>query len=98
VVLLVLFGLVSAYVMLLHAHARAVLPPDLVGRGLTLQNVAVFLGVFVMQALSGFIVGAFGSSGGAAPETAYRAVFGVLALVTGAGLLIYLRCEEPLRR
>jgi predicted MFS family arabinose efflux permease len=98
VVLLVLFGLVSAYVMLLHAHARAVLPPDLVGRGLTLQNVAVFLGVFVMQALSGFIVGAFGSSGGTAPETAYRAVFGVLALVTGAGLLIYLRCEEPLRR
>lgn len=95
VVLLVLFGLASAYVMLIHAHARAVLPPDLVGRGLTLQNFAVFLGVFVMQALSGVIVGAFGSPGGAAPEIAYRAVFGVLAIVTGVALLIYLRCEEP---
>jgi predicted MFS family arabinose efflux permease len=98
VVLLVLFGLASAYVMLIHAQARAVLPPDLVGRGLTLQNLAVFVGVFVMQALSGFIVGAFGSPGGTAPEAAYRAVFGVLAVVTGAALLIYLRCEEPLQR
>ena len=38
VILLVAFGLSSAYVMLLHAHARSVLPAHLVGRGLTLQN------------------------------------------------------------
>lgn len=95
VVLLVFFVLASAYVMLSHAHARAVLPAHLVGRGLTLQNLVAFLGVFVMQALSGFIVGAFGSAAGAAPEAAYRAVFGGLAVVTAAALAIYLRCEDP---
>jgi len=95
VALLLLFGLASAYVMLIHAHARAVVPSHLVGRGLTLQNLAVFLGVFVMQALSGLIVGRFQGAGGMAPEVAYRAVFGFLALMTGAALLVYLRCDEP---
>jgi hypothetical protein len=95
VAVLVLFVLASSYVMLSHAHARAVLPAHLVGRGLTLQNLVVFLGVFVMQALSGFIVGAFGTTAGAAPEAAYRAVFGGLALVTAIALAIYLRCEDP---
>ena len=95
VALLVLFGLVSAYVMLIHAHARAVLPSHLVGRGLTLQNLAVFLGVFVMQALSGLIVGVFQGPGGMAPEAAYRAVFGFLALGTAVALLVYVRSDEP---
>ena len=34
--LLVAFAVTSAHVMLNHAHARAVLPDHLVGRGLTL--------------------------------------------------------------
>ena len=41
--LLIAFAVTSAHIMLNHAHARAVLPDHLVGRGLTLQNVAVFL-------------------------------------------------------
>ncbi len=94
VCLLVAFGLVSAYVMLVHAHARAVLPSHLVGRGLTLQNLAVFVGVFVLQALSGLIVGRFGVAGGAAPEVAYRAVFGFLAAMTTLALAIYLRADD----
>lgn len=93
-VLLVLFGLASAYIMLIHAHARAVLPDHLVGRGLTLQNLAVFLGVFVIQSVSGFIVGGFTETGAAAPEAAYRWVFGFLALVTLAALAIYLRADD----
>lgn len=95
VALLVLFSLVSAYVMLIHAHARAVLPSHLVGRGLTLQNLAVFLGVFAMQTLSGLIVGVVQGAGGTAPEAAYRAVFGFLAVVTAVAALVYLRSDEP---
>lgn len=101
VALLVLFGVASAYIMLIHAHARAVLPDRLVGRGLTLQNLAVFLGVFAIQSLSGVIVGAFdpvggsgGSAGGAAPEIAYRAVFGFLAAATLIGVAVYLRIGD----
>ena len=87
--LLVLFGLTSAYVMLLHAHARAMLPDHLIGRGMTLQNLAVFLGVFTFQAATGFIVGHFQSGGAAAPEIAYRCVFGFLAVATVLALLVY---------
>ena len=92
--LLVLFGLTSAYIMLIHAHARAVLPDHLVGRGLTLQNLAVFLGVFVIQSITGFIVGGFGVENGAAPEAAYRAVFGFLAVVTLGAVAVYLRADD----
>jgi predicted MFS family arabinose efflux permease len=92
--LLVLFALASAYIMLIHAHARALLPDHLVGRGLTLQNLAVFLGVFVIQSITGFIVGGLGVTGDAAPESAYRAVFGFLAVVTLSAVAIYLRAED----
>ena len=92
--LLVLFALVSAYIMLVHAHARAVLPDHIVGRGLTLQNLAVFLGVFAIQAVSGFIIGHFTEGQDAAPESAYRAVFGFLALLTLGALAIFLRIRD----
>lgn len=94
VTLLVLFALASAYVMLIHAHARALLPDHLVGRGLTLQNLAVFLGVFVIQSITGVIVGSFGVTHGAAPEAAYRAVFGFLAVITLCAVAIYLRADD----
>ena len=93
-VLLVAFGLSSAHVMLIHAHARVVLPDHLVGRGLTLQNLAVFLGVFTIQSASGLIVGQFDDGTAGAPEAAYRAVFGFLALATLLALAIYLRCRN----
>ena len=92
--ILVLFALVSAYVMLIHAHARALLPDHLVGRGLTLQNLAVFLGVFVIQSMTGFIIGGMGTTGEAAPEIAYRAVFGFLAVITLVAVAIYLWADD----
>lgn len=88
--LLVLFALVSGYVMISHAHARAVLPVELIGRGLTLQNLAVFLGVATLQYLSGVVVTVT-----ATPDTslAYRAVFLFLAVATLLGAL----CYSPVR-
>ena len=92
--LLVAFTLTSAHIMLNHAHARAVLPDHLVGRGLTLQNVAVFFGVTAMQSATGFIVGAFAEAGEAAPDIAYRSVFGFLALMIVVSLLLYLPVRD----
>ena len=92
--LLIAFAVTSAHVMLNHAHARAVLPDHLVGRGLTLQNLAVFFGVAVMQSVTGIIVGDFTQTGEAAPEVAYRAVFGFLALMTVISLLLYLPARD----
>ena len=92
--LLVAFTLTSAHIILNHAHARAVLPDHLVGRGLTLQNVAVFFGVATMQSATGFIVGRFTEVGEAAPDVAYRSVFGFLALMIVISLLLYLPVRD----
>ena len=92
--LLVAFTLTSAHIMLNHAHARAVLPDHLVGRGLTLQNVAVFFGVAAMQGATGLIVGRFTEIGEAAPDVAYRSVFGFLAVMIVISLLLYLPVRD----
>ena len=92
--LLGLFTVASAFFMLIHAHARAILPDRLIGRGLTLQNLSVMLSVFVLQAIAGVIVGAFAPEGIEAPEIAYRAAFGFLALVLAAGIAAYCRVAD----
>ena len=92
--LLILFALSSAYIMLIHAHARAVLPDHIVGRGLTLQNLAVFLGVFVLQWATGFIVGGFDAPDGIAPVDAYQTLFAFLAGVTVVALCIYVWIQD----
>ena len=92
--LLIAFTLTSAHIMLNHAHARAVLPDHLVGRGLTLQNVAVFFGVAAMQGATGLIIGGFTEVGEAAPDIAYRSVFGFLALMIVISLLLYLPARD----
>lgn len=90
---LVLIGLLGSPVMLLHAHARAVLPAHLLGRGLTLQNAASIGGVFLWQSATGLIVDAFPPVQGVVSEAAYRAVFAFLGAVCLAGLLVYARSD-----
>lgn len=92
--LLMALGCSGSYFMLAHAHARHVIPDPLLGRGMTAQNMAVMGGVFVMQALSGLIIGAFAEPGTAAPAEAYRTVFGALSLFTLAGLAFYLPVQN----
>ena len=90
--LLVAFIGLGGYQMILHAHTRAILPDHLVGRGLTVQNTAAFVGVFVMQWASGIIIGAFGDAGD--PALPYRLVFAFLGGSTLVALLVYLRIED----
>lgn len=90
--LLILFGLVGPYQMVLHAHARAIFPEHLVGRGLTVQNTVAIGAVFLMQWASGAIVERFADA--VDPAYAYRLVFGFLAAATLAALLVYLRIED----
>ena len=94
IALLVAFAVTSGHIMLNHAHARAVLPDHLVGRGLTLQNVAVFFGVATMQSVTGLIIGKFTEVGEAAPDIAYRSVFGFLAVMIVVSLLLYLPVRD----
>ena len=88
-VLFVLLGLCSSGSVVLHAHARSVLPDSLIGRGMTFQNMAAIGGIFVTQVATGWIIGAFASGDGPLPEIAYRSAFGFLAVMVLLALAVY---------
>lgn len=74
-VLLVAQGLVGCYAVLVYTEARRAFPEALVGRAMTTVNLAVFVGVFVLQGLTGAVLSGF--TPGAA--IGYGAVFALLA-------------------
>lgn len=91
-VLFTLIALVGGYGVVIMAHGRAQFPLRLIGRGITTINVAVFLGVALMQVVTGLIIGAFiDQPGEPAPNLAYRVMFGFLGLVEFLALQVYLR-------
>jgi len=79
------FGFLPAYFPVLLAHGRSLLPPHLVGRGITLFNIGTIGGTFVVQLASGALIDLFPLQAGAYPLDAYRLVFAVQGLcVLGA--------------
>jgi predicted MFS family arabinose efflux permease len=88
-------GFFSASSTMVMTHGRGIIPDRLIGRGIATINTFVMLGVACMQTLSGIIVGAFEPlADGARTETAYRALFGVLAAVLIVAVAIYSRSQD----
>jgi len=95
VALLMAIPFLSSYSIVIVAQGRALFPDALAGRGVTTVNMAQVIGAAGLPALSGYIVGAFAhSAGAAAPEAAYRAVFAMLAGGSMLGLAVYLRSKD----
>ncbi len=92
--LLSLLSATSSYGVLVVAHGRELFPDHLAGRAMTTVNLAFFVGVSIMQPISGIVVGAFAPTAADAPPEAYRAVFAFLALATAAAILIYARAPD----
>jgi predicted MFS family arabinose efflux permease len=93
---LAVFGLLSAYGVVLIAHGKALFPSHLVGRGLALLNMASMGGVFLVQIVSGFVIELFPTApDGAYALAAYRWVFGLQATIIVLALLAYLSVREP---
>ncbi len=92
-----LLGFTAGYVTVLIANGKALLPPHLVGRGMTLLNVGTMGGTFLSQLLTGAIIGLFPTEGDAYPLIAYRVVFGVQAALLLATCIAYLRVPDPHR-
>jgi predicted MFS family arabinose efflux permease len=92
---IIAIGFFSACSTMIMTHGRATIPDRLIGRGISVINTAVMLGVACMQTLSGIILGAFAplADGTRGPD-AYRALFGVLCLVLFTALTIYLRARD----
>jgi MFS family permease len=88
-VLFSLLGLVCAYPTVTHAHARGLVPVHLVGRGVSITNMGVMTAVALSQLMFGWILGLFVATEGILPEHAFRAAFGVQALMALVGIAIY---------
>jgi hypothetical protein len=73
----------------LIAHGRSLLPPHLVGRGMTLFNIGSMGGTFVVQLASGALIDLFAPIAGAYPVDAYRTVFAAQAVTVLAVCGIY---------
>ncbi|MEJ8573836.1 MFS transporter [Microbaculum marinum] len=96
----IVLGFGAAYVPVQTAHGRALFDRRLVGRGITLLNLATMGGVFVMQAVTGVIIGAFSPEPGPAgdlvrPFVAYQAAFAFLAIAIVAAWFIYRTAPDP---
>jgi len=76
----VIFGFLCAFGPVLIAHGRSLFPLHLVGRGLTILNIGSMGGTFLVQVVSGFVIGLFptAADGGYALD-AYRTVFALQA-------------------
>jgi len=95
VVAIIVVGFFSACSTMVMTHGRSMIPDRLIGRGMATINTSVMFGVACMQTLSGIVVGAFEPlADGARSETAYRALFGVLAVVLIVALAVYSRSED----
>ncbi len=93
-----LIGFFAMYPMMAFAHARGLVPSDLIGRGVAVTNMGVMSAIAVSQLVFGWIVGQFASVEGVPPEVAYRAAFAALAAMSLIAILIYapVRDSRPL--
>jgi MFS family permease len=89
------FGVITAFTPLLIAHGKALFPPELVGRGMTVLNIGTMVGAFLSQTLTGAIITLFEAPGGVYPLMAYRVVFALQAVCLLLSCLAYLGSYEP---
>jgi predicted MFS family arabinose efflux permease len=87
-----MFGISYAIQM---AHGRSFLPPELVGRGVTLMNFFNIMGTGVMQFATGAVVSA--AADPARPEAAYQALFGFYAALLLVALMIFVFAREAVK-
>lgn len=89
--LLMAVGFFGASFPMVIAHGRALFPPHLVGRGVTLLNLFGLGAVGLAQVATGRIHAATDATDPAAP---YAAIFAVFAVALAAGLLAYLFARD----
>lgn len=88
VALALAIGIVSGYMVMQYADVRASYPPQMTGRAMAVFTMAMFLGVALMQWLTGLAA----SAAAVLRIETYTAVFGAIAffLVLGAALFRFL--------
>ena len=92
--LFALLAFSNAYNVVGMAHARAIVPDRMIGRGMTVIALFTMGGVATLQIVTGLILGAFANADGIVPEVGYRTMYGVVAACVFAGLLYYTRTSD----
>jgi len=82
----ILYGLLSGYSVLQYSYTRAAYPAAMTGRALSLLNMAMFLGVSLMQWTTG-VAASWAASNGVEP---FRAVFLTITAMLAVGTLAFL--------
>lgn len=78
-------GLVSGYMVMQYADVRATYPPEMTGRAMAVFTMAMFLGVALMQWLTGLAA----SAAAALHVETYAAVFAAIAFFLVLGTALY---------
>lgn len=86
-------GLLSGYMVLQYPDVKGAYPMAVTGRAMALFTMAMFLGVALMQWVTGAIATAAQSRG----IEPFQAVFGAIALMLAAGALAYRLLPQPPR-
>jgi predicted MFS family arabinose efflux permease len=79
-------GLLGTTFPLVVAHGRAFVPPELLGRGVTLLNMFGIASVGIAQVATGWL---FRAAPASAPGAGFQAVYLAIAAVTLAGCAVY---------
>lgn len=87
-------GFVTMYPMLAFAHARGLVPPDIIGRGVAVTNMGLMMAIASSQLLFGWVVGLYPAIDGTPPELAYRAGFATMAGLTLLSVLVYMPARD----
>ncbi|WP_170181803.1 MFS transporter [Phreatobacter stygius] len=90
-------GFSCAYAPVIVAHGKAMFPPALTGRGMTLLNIGTVGGGFATQWLTGLAVKAVAGSALVYPVAAFQLAFGMQAVLLATAALVYAGAPDPRR-
>jgi predicted MFS family arabinose efflux permease len=91
VALSLVVGFVSGYMVMQYADVRTAYPPAMTGRAMALFTMAMFMGVALMQSVTGSIASA---AAGLHVET-YAAVMGSIAAMLVLGAVLFRALPQP---
>lgn len=94
VALFCLLGLACAYPTITYAHARGLVPPHLLGRGVATSNMGVMTAIAVGQMLFGWVLGHWALGDGSVAEAGYRTAFATQSLLSLLALVIYFPIKD----
>jgi MFS family permease len=89
-----LLGFSTGMTSVVMSHGRSLVPPHLLGRCITLLNIGTMGGGFLVQFVSGAVIGFFPSEAGKYPLEAYQAVFCLQAALVLIGAWAYFGSQE----